>query len=111
MMTETMLAERFHAADRSITLEDIPIPYPGPGEVLVKVAYCGICHSDLSLISGAFPASLPVVTQGHEAAGTIVELGAGVIGWKEGDRVIPLLAVPASSVASAVAAPSLTAWI
>ncbi|MES6923846.1 zinc-binding dehydrogenase [Cutibacterium acnes] len=88
-MTETMLAERFHAADRSITLEDIPIPHPGPGEVLVKVAYCGICHSDLSLISGAFPAALPVVTQGHEASGTIVELGAGVIGWKEGDRVIP----------------------
>ena len=69
-MTETMLAERFHAADRSITLEDIPIPHPGPGEVLVKVAYCGICHSDLSLISGAFPAALPVVTQGHEASGT-----------------------------------------
>lgn len=88
-MTETMLAERFHAADRSITLEDILIPHPGPGEVLVKVAYCGICHSDLSLISGAFPAALPVVTQGHEASGTIVELGAGVIGWKEGDRVIP----------------------
>ncbi|BDY00877.1 zinc-binding dehydrogenase [Cutibacterium avidum] len=88
-MTETMLAERFHAADRSITLEDIPIPHPGPGEVLIKVAYCGICHSDLSLISGAFPAQRPVVTQGHEASGTIVELGAGVTGWKEGDRVIP----------------------
>lgn len=57
--------------------------------MLIKVAYCGICHSDLSLISGAFPASRPVVTQGHEASGTIVELGAGVTGWKEGDRVIP----------------------
>lgn len=89
MMTETMLAERFHAADRSISLEEIPIPHPGPGEVLIKVAYCGICHSDLSLISGAFPARVPVVTQGHEASGTIVELGPGVTGWKEGDRVIP----------------------
>ena len=88
MMTETMLAERFHAADRSISLEEIPIPHPGPGEVLIKVAYCGICHSDLSLISGAFPAELPVVTQGHEASGVIVELGPGVTGWKEGDRVI-----------------------
>mgnify|MGYP001762269582 CR=1 FL=1 len=74
-MTETMLAERFHAADRSISLEEIPIPHPGPGEVLMKVAYCGICHSDLSLINGAIPASLPVVTQGHEASGTIVEVG------------------------------------
>ena len=88
-MTETMLAERFHAADRSISLEEIPIPHPGPGEVLMKVAYCGICHSDLSLINGAIPASLPVVTQGHEASGTIVEVGPGVTRWKEGDRVIP----------------------
>lgn len=111
-MTETMLAERFHAADRSITLEDIPIPHPGPGEVLVKVAYCGICHSDLSLISGAFPAALPVVTQGHEASGTIVELGAGVIGWKEGDTASshPPVAL-VSSVASAAAVPSRTVWI
>mgnify|MGYP001756367089 CR=1 FL=1 len=52
-MTETMLAERFHAADQSITLEDIPIPHPGPGEVLVKVAYCGICHSCLLYTSDA----------------------------------------------------------
>ena len=66
-----MLAERFHAADRSISLEEIPIPHPGPGEVLMKVAYCGICHSDLSLINGAIPASLPVVTQGHEALSLI----------------------------------------
>jgi D-arabinose 1-dehydrogenase-like Zn-dependent alcohol dehydrogenase len=48
-----------------------PIPEPGPGEVLVKVAYCGICHSDLSLINGTFPAQRPVVTQGHEASGRI----------------------------------------
>lgn len=88
-MSETMLAERFHSADRSITVDEIPIPHPGPGEVLIKVAYCGICHSDLSLLSGAFTTSLPEVTQGHEASGTIVELGAGVTGWKEGDRVIP----------------------
>lgn len=88
-MTETMLAERFHAQDSSVHLEEIPVPHPGPGNVLIEVAYCGICHSDLSLINGTFPASLPVVTQGHEASGTIVELGAGVTGWKVGDRVIP----------------------
>ncbi|AXE39738.1 zinc-binding dehydrogenase [Acidipropionibacterium virtanenii] len=88
-MTETMLAERFYAQDRSIHLEEVPVPHPGPGNVLVEVAYCGICHSDLSLINGTFPAQLPVVTQGHEASGTVVELGAGVTGWKVGDRVIP----------------------
>jgi D-arabinose 1-dehydrogenase-like Zn-dependent alcohol dehydrogenase len=56
--------------------------------VLVKVAFCGICHSDLSLINGIFPAQRPVVTQGHEASGTIAALGAGVTGWAEGDRVV-----------------------
>src|SRR3954471_392212 len=87
-MVDTMRAQRFYADTKSITVEDVPIPEPGPGEVLVKVAYCGICHSDLSLINGTFPAQLPVVTQGHEASGTIAELGPGVTGWAEGDRVV-----------------------
>ena len=83
-----MRAERFYADTKTIALEDIPIPEPGPGEVLVKVAFCGICHSDLSLINGTFPAQTPVVTQGHEASGTIAKLGPDVSGWAEGDRVI-----------------------
>jgi D-arabinose 1-dehydrogenase-like Zn-dependent alcohol dehydrogenase len=87
-MTSTMRAERFYADTKTIAVEDVPIPEPGPGEVLVKVAFCGICHSDLSLINGTFPAQRPVVTQGHEASGTIAKLGPGVMGWAEGDRVI-----------------------
>jgi D-arabinose 1-dehydrogenase-like Zn-dependent alcohol dehydrogenase len=87
-MTETMRAERFYADSKTVAVEDVPIPGPGPGEVLVKVAFCGICHSDLSLINGTFPAQRPVVTQGHEASGTIAKLGPGVTGWAEGDRVI-----------------------
>ncbi|MBU3751900.1 MAG: zinc-binding dehydrogenase [Mycobacterium sp.] len=83
-----MRAERFYADTKSVVLEDVPIPEPGPGEVLVKVAFCGICHSDLSLINGTFPARLPVVTQGHEASGTIAEIGPGVAGWSTGDRVV-----------------------
>ena len=39
-MTETMLAERFYAQDKSIHLEDVPVPHPGPGNVLIEVAYC-----------------------------------------------------------------------
>ena len=98
-MVDTMRAERFYADSKTIAVEDIPIPEPGPGEVLVKVAFCGICHSDLSLINGTFPPQRPVVTQGHEASGTIARLGAGVTGWAEGDRVIvpagkPCLACP-----------------
>jgi D-arabinose 1-dehydrogenase-like Zn-dependent alcohol dehydrogenase len=83
-----MRAERFYADTKKVVLEDVPIPEPGPGEVLVKVAFCGICHSDLSLINGTFPAQTPVVTQGHEASGTIAKLGPDVTGWAEGDRVV-----------------------
>lgn len=87
-MADTMRAQRFYADTRKIAVEDVPIPEPGHGEVLVKVAFCGICHSDLSLINGTFPSQLPVVTQGHEASGTIAKLGPGVTGWAEGDRVV-----------------------
>ena len=52
------------------------------------MAFCGICHSDISLINGTFPAQIPVVTQGHEASGTIAKLGPDVPGWSVGDRVI-----------------------
>ena len=87
-MAETMRAQRFYADSKKIAVEDVPIPELGQGEVLVKVAFCGICHSDLSLINGTFPSQLPVVTQGHEASGTIAKLGPGVTGWAEGDRVV-----------------------
>jgi D-arabinose 1-dehydrogenase-like Zn-dependent alcohol dehydrogenase len=87
-MAQTMRAERFCAESKTIAVEDVPIPEPGLGEVLVKVAFCGICHSDLNLINGTFPAQLPVVTQGHEASGTIAKLGPDVTGWAEGDRVV-----------------------
>lgn len=87
-MTATMRAQRFYAETKTMAVEDVPIPEPGPGEVLVKVAFCGICHSDISLINGTFPPQVPVVTQGHEASGTIAAVGAGVTGWSEGDRVV-----------------------
>jgi D-arabinose 1-dehydrogenase-like Zn-dependent alcohol dehydrogenase len=87
-MVDTMRAERFYADTKTIAVENVPIPEPGPGEVLVKVAFCGICHSDLSLINGTFPSQRPVVTQGHEASGTIARLGPDVTGWAEGDRVV-----------------------
>lgn len=63
----------------------------------MKVEFCGICHSDLSLINGTFPAQVPVVTQGHEASGVIAKLGPGVTGWSEGDRVIVAAGRPCMS--------------
>jgi D-arabinose 1-dehydrogenase-like Zn-dependent alcohol dehydrogenase len=99
-MSTTMRAERFYADTKKIVLEDVPVPDPGPGEVLVKVAFCGICHSDLSLINGTFPPLVPVVTQGHEASGTVAKLGAGVTGWAEGDRVVVAAGRPCQTCAN-----------
>ncbi|ABK71453.1 zinc-binding dehydrogenase [Mycolicibacterium smegmatis] len=96
-MTATMRAERFYADTKKVVVEDVPVPEPGHGEVLVKVEFCGICHSDLSLINGTFPAQVPVVTQGHEASGVIAKLGPGVTGWSEGDRVIVAAGRPCMS--------------
>ncbi len=65
----------------------------------MEVAYCGICHSDLSLIDGSFDAypGLREITQGHEVAGTIAALGPGTDPWKVGDRVIPAAGKPCFS--------------
>ena len=87
-MVETMRAQRFYADTKEIAVEDVPIPELGPGEVLVKVAFCGICHSDLSLINGTFPSQRAVVTQGHEASGTVAALCPCVTGCAEGDLVV-----------------------
>ena len=79
----TMTAVVF-GEDGAERLREVPVPVPGPGEALVRVAFCGICGSDLH---AAEPDFRPGVTMGHELAGTIVELGPGVEGWRVGDRV------------------------
>ena len=89
-----MLAARFRSADRSLTLEDVPVPEPGPLEVLVKIEACGICLSDVHMIDGSFPAPIEVVTPGHESAGVVAKTGELVQGWKEGDRVVLMAGRP-----------------
>ncbi|GAA3891779.1 NAD(P)-dependent alcohol dehydrogenase [Streptomyces sedi] len=74
------------AAPEVVTLPD---PEPGPGQVLLRVAAAGVCHSDIALMSWpaeSFPYPLPL-TLGHEGAGTVVALGDGVRGIEEGDSV------------------------
>ncbi|WP_139982908.1 alcohol dehydrogenase catalytic domain-containing protein [Nocardioides litoris] len=94
-MPETMRAQRLDTRTRTFEVTDVPVPRPGPGDVLVEVAYCGICHSDLSLLDGTFPAlGPPVITQGHEASGTIAAVGPDVTGWQVGDRVVPAAGRP-----------------
>lgn len=73
--------------DGPITIVDLPLPPVGPTDVRVKVAAAGICHSDLSFINGTVVSRLPVVL-GHEASGTIAEVGADVSDLEVGDPVI-----------------------
>ena len=68
-------------------VDDVEIEKPGPGQVRVRVTHCGVCHSDLSVVDGAFPAPTPVVL-GHEAAGVVDSLGPGVTGLAPGDPVV-----------------------
>ena len=65
---------------------EVPDPVPGPRQVVVEVAGCGICGTDLHILQGEFAPTLPIVP-GHEFAGTIAATGTGVTGLKVGDRV------------------------
>ena len=68
-------------------VEDVEIEAPGPGDVLVRVTSCGLCHSDVSLADGTFPAPVPIVL-GHEAAGVVEAIGAGVSRVRAGQQVV-----------------------
>jgi S-(hydroxymethyl)glutathione dehydrogenase/alcohol dehydrogenase len=73
--------------NRPVVVEEITVDPPKAGEVTVKLAACGVCHSDLSATNGTLAMPLPLVL-GHEAAGEVVEVGPGVSGLKEGDHVV-----------------------
>jgi Zn-dependent alcohol dehydrogenase len=78
---------------RPYTIEDLELEPPRVGEVLVKYAYCGYCHSDYSVVKGGIPSTFPVVA-GHECAGTVEEVGPGVTKVKKGDHVVGTFSVP-----------------
>ena len=70
-----------------LELEEVSIDAPGPGEVLVRTAASGICHSDLHVVEGTLPMPPPCIL-GHEPAGVVEAVGAGVTGFAPGDHVI-----------------------
>jgi len=82
-----MKAAVFHGAGRPVAIEDVRVKDPGPGEVRVALKAAGLCHSDLSVIDGSIPYPIPVVL-GHEGAGVVDAVGAGVTAVKEGDTVV-----------------------
>ncbi len=78
------------AAGKPLTIETVDIEGPRAGEVLVEVKATGICHTDQYTLSGADPEGLFPAILGHEGAGIVREVGAGVTSVKPGDHVIPL---------------------
>jgi L-iditol 2-dehydrogenase len=75
-----------------VRVEEVPVPEVGEGEVLIKVAACGICGTDIKKIFHAYVA--PPQILGHELAGTVVAVGRGVSKWKSGDRVMSFHHIP-----------------
>ncbi|MBH5402061.1 alcohol dehydrogenase AdhP [Bradyrhizobium sp. CNPSo 4010] len=84
----TMEAAIVKQFGKPLVIEDVPVPQTGPGEVLVKVKACGVCHTDLHAASGDWPVKpVPPFIPGHEAAGIVAALGPGVKNLKVGDAV------------------------
>ena len=76
-----------YATRQPLVVEDVEVLEPGPGEVLVRYAATGVCHSDLHVVTGDMPHPLPVVL-GHEGAGYVEKIGSGVTRVKVGDHVV-----------------------
>jgi S-(hydroxymethyl)glutathione dehydrogenase / alcohol dehydrogenase len=73
-----------------LVVQDVDLDGPGPGEVLVRLAACGVCHTDLYTASGADPSGYAPTVLGHEGAGVVEATGEGVTGLAEGDHVVTL---------------------
>lgn len=87
-VAQKMRAAVVHKFGEPLTIEELPVPEPGPGEIVVKLAATGVCHTDLHAARGdwAVKPVLPLVP-GHEGVGRVAALGAGVTHVKEGDTV------------------------
>lgn len=78
---------RIEENSEPLSAVDIPIPDPGPGEILLKVQACGVCHTELDEIEGRTPPpNLPVIP-GHQVIGQVVRQGVGANRYQEGTRV------------------------
>lgn len=88
-----MRAAVLTAPGEPLRMEDLAEPRPGPGEVLIEVAACGVCHTDLHVMKGEVAFPTPAVL-GHEVSGIVAEVGAGVVGISPGDRVASSFIMP-----------------
>jgi succinate semialdehyde reductase (NADPH) len=95
-VSDSMLAAVLPEPGVPFVLEQIPIPRPRLGEILVRVNACGVCHTDLHVMKGEVAFPTPAVL-GHEISGTVVELGDGVEGHEVGSSVIATFIMPCGS--------------
>ncbi|MBT9292545.1 alcohol dehydrogenase AdhP [Prosthecodimorpha staleyi] len=87
-MAQMMRAAVVEAFRKPLVIREVPVPTPGPGQILVKVAASGVCHTDLHAADGDWPVKPnPPFIPGHEGVGIVAALGAGVTAVREGDRV------------------------
>jgi propanol-preferring alcohol dehydrogenase len=93
MSDKTMKAAVLREFGKPLAIEEVAVPRPGAGEVLVRIRACGVCHTDLHAVEGDWPVKpKPPFIPGHEGVGDVVAVGAAVRHVKEGDRVgIPWL--------------------
>jgi S-(hydroxymethyl)glutathione dehydrogenase/alcohol dehydrogenase len=75
---------------KPLAVQDVELDGPGPGEVLVRLAACGVCHTDLYTASGADPSGYAPTVLGHEGAGVVEQVGQGVASLAPGDHVVTL---------------------
>jgi alcohol dehydrogenase, propanol-preferring len=87
MMRAAVLHHPAPIASHPLALEDLPIPEPGPGQVLLKVEACGVCRTDLHIIAGELKPLRDAVTPGHQIVARVQKLGSGVDSVRAGDRV------------------------
>lgn len=85
-MTGKMRVMQLDAPGHPLYEVERPLPIPGPGEVRVAIAACGVCRTDLHVVDGDIHGLVPIVP-GHEIVGRIEAVGAGVSGFANGDRV------------------------
>jgi len=87
-MTKTMKAAVVREFKQPLVIEELPVPSPQPGQILVKIAAAGVCHTDLHAADGDWPVKpKPPFIPGHEGVGQVAAVGSGVSHVKEGDRI------------------------
>ena len=86
-MRAMVLHEQKPIEEAPLRLEDVPKPEPGPGEILIHVHTCGVCHTDLHIVEGDLPLHKKPIIVGHQIVGTVEAVGEGVTKHRIGDRV------------------------